>query len=191
MLLFGIFFAVWIAYFTIPFFWLLVHPFAEFWRRRRGRTYAAFAVAVWLGMEAAFWLTANFWYRERFPRPWPVWLLAGAFILVEPLMVWLVEGELTVPILVGWAERDPHQFPPRLIDAGIYSRIRHPRYLGAMSALLGLALISGSLRLLEMSLLSLPLYWVLTEAEDRELLQRVGEPFRLYRDRVPRFIPRL
>lgn len=185
------FFTVWVAYFAIPLFWLGVHPFARFWQRRRGRTYAAFALVLWFGVEAVFWSTREFWYRDRFELPWQFWLLGTAFIAVELFLVSRVEREITVPILVGWAERDPDQFPPRVIDTGIYARIRHPRYVGSMSALLGLGLLTGSVRLLELSFLSIPLYWLLTNFEERELLQRIGEPFREYCRRVPRFIPRL
>jgi protein-S-isoprenylcysteine O-methyltransferase Ste14 len=182
-------FTLWAAYFAIPFFWLLVHPFAAFWRRRRGRTYAAFAVLLWSSFECSFWITRPLWMRETFARSWPVLLLGAALIAVEPLLVSRIENQLTGPILVGWAERDPEQFPPRVIDTGIYARLRHPRYVASMSALLGLAICSGSLRLVELSLLSIPIYWLLTEAEERELLARIGEPFREYRKRVPRFLP--
>jgi protein-S-isoprenylcysteine O-methyltransferase Ste14 len=184
-------FTMWAAYFAIPFFWLLVHPFAAFWRRRRGRTYAAFAVVLWSSVEALFWLTKEFWFRETFQRTWQLWLLGAAMIAVEPLMVSRIEGQLGTPILVGWAERDPEQFPPRVVDTGIYARLRHPRYVAAMSALIGLAVFSASLRLVELSVLSIPVYWLLTEEEERELLARIGAPFREYRERVPRFVPSL
>jgi protein-S-isoprenylcysteine O-methyltransferase Ste14 len=184
-------FTIWAAYFAIPFFWLLVHPFAAFWRRRRGRTYAAFALLLWLSFEGVFWITRDFWLREAFHRSWPLWLLGAALIAMEPLIVSRVESQLSGPILVGWAERDPEQFPPRVVETGIYGRLRHPRYVAAMSALLGLAVFSGSLRLVELSLLSIPVYWLLTEAEERELLARIGEPFCEYRARVPRFLPRI
>jgi protein-S-isoprenylcysteine O-methyltransferase Ste14 len=182
---------MWVAYFAIPFFWLLVHPFANFWRRTRGRAYAAFAVLLWLSFEGGFWLTRESWFHQTFDRPWQLWLLGAALIAVEPLLVSRIEGQLSAPILVGWAERDPRQFPPRVVDTGIYARLRHPRYVAAMSALLGLAVFSGSLRMVELSFLSIPVYWLLTEEEERELLARIGEPFREYRQRVPRFLPRL
>jgi protein-S-isoprenylcysteine O-methyltransferase Ste14 len=186
----AIIFTMWAAYFAIPFFWLLVHPFADFWRRRSGRAYAAFAIVLWLSFEAVFWMTKAFWFHQTFTRSWQLWLLGAALIAVEPLMVSRVEGQLSSPILVGWAERDPRQFPPRVVDTGIYARLRHPRYVAAISALLGLAVFSGSLRLVELSALSIPVYWLLTEEEERELLARVGGPFREYRARVPRFLPR-
>jgi protein-S-isoprenylcysteine O-methyltransferase Ste14 len=186
----AIIFTVWAAYFAIPFFWLLVHPFADFWRRHSGRAYAAFALLLWLSFESVFWITKAFWFHQTFTRTWELWLLGAALIAVEPLLVSRIESQLSGPILVGWAERDPAQFPPRVVDTGIYARLRHPRYVASMSALFGLALFSGSLRLVELSALSIPVYWLLTEEEERELLARVGEPFLEYRQRVPRFLPR-
>ena len=184
-------FILWIGYFTIPFFWFLVHPFAGFWRRRRGRTYAAYAAFIWLAFLLGFSASNGFWFAELFERTWLVVLAGFALILVEPLVTRRAEGELGMPVLVGWAERDPDQFPPRLVDSGIYRRVRHPRYLAAMSVLLGAALLTGAWRLLYLSALSMPLYALLAWLEERELLQRIGEPYRDYCRRVPRFLPRL
>jgi protein-S-isoprenylcysteine O-methyltransferase Ste14 len=184
-------FVVWIAYFTIPFFWLLVHPFTGFWQRRRGRTYAAYGIAIWLGFLGLFLATGSFWFEERFARGWPLAAAGLALLAVEPLMISRIEGELDIPILVGWAERDPGQFPPRLVESGIYARVRHPRYLSAMAVLMGTALLSGSWRLLYLSVLSVPLYYLLTWVEERELLRRIGAPYAEYRRRVPRFFPRV
>jgi len=184
-------FLLWAAYFTIPFFWFLVHPFAEFWRRRRGRTYTAYAVGIWLAFLAGFSASNSFWFAERFERPWPVVLAGFALISLEVLVTRRAEGELGAPILIGWAERDPVQFPPRLVDSGIYRRVRHPRYLAAMGVLVGTALLTGAWRLLYMTAAGLPLYFLLARIEESELLKRIGEPYRDYCRRVPRFIPRL
>ena len=184
-------YVLWIAYFTIPFFWFLVHPFTGFWKRRRGRTYAAYAIAIWLVFLAGFLATARFWFADRFVRDWPMAAIGLALLAVEPLVISRAEGELGVPILVGWAERDPGQFPPRLVESGIYRRVRHPRYLSAMAVLLGSALLTGAWRLLYLSVLSLGFYYLLTWVEERELLQRIGAPYAEYRRRVPRFFPRV
>lgn len=184
-------FVVWIAYFTIPFFWFLVHPFTGFWQRRRGRTYAAYAIAIWACFLGLFLATGSFWLEERFSRGWPLVAVGLVLLAVEPLMISRIEGELDLPILVGWAERDPGQFPPRLVETGIYRRVRHPRYLSAMAVMLGLGLLSGAWRLLYLSVLSVPLYYLLTMVEERELLRRIGAPYADYRRRVPRFFPRL
>jgi len=184
-------FLLWAAYFTIPFFWFLVHPFTGFWRRRRGRTYAAYSVGIWLVFLAGFSTTSRFWYAERFVRTWPVVVAGFVLISLELVLTRLAEGELGVPILVGWAERDPQKFPPRLVDSGIYRYVRHPRYLAAMSVLFGASLLTGAWRLLYLCALSVPLYLLLAYIEERELGRRIGQPYRDYCRRVPRFIPRL
>lgn len=184
-------FLLWTAYFTIPFFWFLVHPFAGFWRRRRGRTYAAYAVGIWLAFLAGFAVSSGFWFAERFERTWPLVVAGFALISFEVLITRRAEGELGMPILIGWAERDPKQFPPRLVESGIYRRVRHPRYLAALSVLFGAALLTGAWRLLYLTASAVPLYFLLTWLEERELRQRIGEPYRDYCRRVPRFIPRL
>ena len=182
---------LWVIFFPIPFFWLLVHPFAEFWRRRRGRTHAAFALTFWLAAACFFLGTWEFWFAARFPRSWLTNLLGAALLAVEAIVIPQAEGQLGVAILIGRAELDPRQFPPRLVDTGIYRHVRHPRYLSAISAIWGTAVLSGATRFLILAVLSVPLFYWVTLVEERELAERLGAPFREYQKRVPRFIPRL
>ena len=182
---------LWIAYFPIPFFWLLVHPFTKFWRRRRARAYLGLGLLVLLAFAAAFVLTRGFWFAERLSRGFFTYALGAALLALELVIEPKVGGALGAAIMMGRAEVDPVQFPPRLVDTGIYARLRHPRYLGAMSFLIGLSVLAASTRLMALAALSVPLYYLVTVFEDRELAARLGEPFLAYRKRVPRFIPRL
>ena len=183
-------FLLWLMFFPIPFFWLVVHPFVDFWRKRRGRTYLAMAVLLWLVMGYSFTATRAFWFGARFQRHAFTYLLGAALVAVELVVTPRAGGALGHAILVGRAEIDPQQYPPRLVDTGIYTRVRHPRYLSAMAVLMGLAMLAGAPRLLALAALSVPLYYLVTLVEERELARRVGEPFRRYQQRVPRFIPR-
>ncbi len=184
-------FLLWTTYFPIPFFWLLVHPFAGFWRRRRARAYLAMFAFVWLISVSAFIMTRKFWFADRFPRSPFLYLLGAALVAAEFFIEPKVGGALGYAIVLGRAEIDPVQFPPRLVDTGIYAHLRHPRYVGAMCFLIGLSLLAGATRLLAPAVLSLSLYYLVTVLEERELAARLGEPYRQYQRHVPRFIPRL
>jgi protein-S-isoprenylcysteine O-methyltransferase Ste14 len=187
----GVFYFLWMVYFPIPFYWLLVHPFVEFWRRRRGRTFLAFAAAVWLLPGAAFAATWRFWLDGRWDRGVATYAAGLALLAAEFYVLPRVDRKLGGAALVGWAERDPQQFPPRLIATGLYERVRHPRYLAAMSVTLGVALLNAAPRLVALAVALLPLYWLVTVLEERELVARIGQPYREYQQRVPRLVPRL
>ena len=101
---------------------------------------------------------------------------------------------LVVWVLVAWVF---------LGHRGFWFHGRFPRNLwtyAAGSALLAMelaitrrvgALLGGSWRLLGAALASVPLYYLMTALEERDLRARFGDEFVAYRRRVPRFLPRL
>ena len=79
----------WIAcvvYSTIPAFWLLIHPRAEYWRSRQRSPYRIL-VPLWIGMWAA---VAAITYRWRdvpaYENNW-TWILAAALFGVGELLL--------------------------------------------------------------------------------------------------------
>ena len=79
----------------------------------------------------------------------------------------------------------------RVISTGVYSRIRHPQYLGAiLSHLGGSFLFSGYYSLLA-SPLVIVINYVLCWKEEQELVKEFGEEYHRYREKVPMFLPRI
>jgi protein-S-isoprenylcysteine O-methyltransferase Ste14 len=77
-----------------------------------------------------------------------------------------------------------------LVNNGIYSRIRHPIYSGLLLDFLALPLLRPS----RTALLACALGWgyVFVQARLEEIdLDRRMPAYRLYRQQVPRFFPRL
>ena len=69
--------------------------------------------------------------------------------------------------------------------------IRHPRYVVVILSVFAVALFTNYLALyLFCPITTGLLYWV-TEMEERELVERFGEAYEQYRQRVPRFLPSL
>ncbi len=182
----------------VPLFWLLMHPAAEFWRSRARARYYWMAPAVWAGVALALLLPLDWWLEERFSRH-PLFAVAGALLLLGD--VWLisrVEHQAGWRVLVGLPELHSRKSEagqssqPRgqVVSAGIYRRLRHPRYVGMMLAWAGAVLLTGSTRLLVLVAGFMGLALLVTELEERELLARLGEDYAEYRRRVPRFLPR-
>ena len=78
----------------------------------------------------------------------------------------------------------------RLIQTGIYARVRHPLYTGVMFACLGWAGIWQSVPSFVIAWLTVMFFNAKARREERWLQERFSE-YADYAKRVPRFIPRL
>jgi protein-S-isoprenylcysteine O-methyltransferase Ste14 len=185
----------WIAVLTIVtvppaiLYWLLIHPFAVHWRRL-GRV-ATFTVVALICLAAVFglWLL-----RDRLLGP-DLGFHPALAVVGLGLYLWAswrdlrIRRRLRLPILVGAPElaRDD---PGRMLVEGPYAEARHPRYATIVLAFIGIAMIAnhvGVWLLLPLTVLGL---WLVVVFEERELLERFGDEYRRYAERVPRFIPR-
>ena len=78
-----------------------------------------------------------------------------------------------------------------IITSGIYSRVRHPQYLGAIIAHFGLSvLLSMFFSLLVTPLIFLYIH-IISWKEEKELIKEFGEQYEIYKRNVPMFIPKL
>jgi protein-S-isoprenylcysteine O-methyltransferase Ste14 len=172
-------------------FWLAAHGFIRRWRRL-GPVFSytvLVALMVVLGL-AAYAMRKQLLGRDLGTNPWLIGLAvltcaAGLAIELQ------VRKHLSLRILVGLPELSPDRTSQRLLQQGIYARVRHPRYLGSILGLLALTFFSNHLGLyLLCPAFVLGIYGV-TALEERELVQRFGDEYEAYRSRVPRLLPRL
>ena len=98
---------------------------------------------------------------------------------------------LDLGILIGLPEITKDNYPGTLLTEGIYSRIRHPRYVGAFFFVLGLALLANSPIPYIVIFLLIPLIYIIVLLEERELKKRFGAEYEKYCRDVPRFIPKI
>ena len=73
---------------------------------------------------------------------------------------------------------------------GVYTRVRHPRYVAVLLALISVALFSNYLALYAMAPVGAAGLYLIVRLEERELVERFGDEYETYRDRVPMFVPR-
>ena len=137
---------------------------------------------------------AGFWLDVRLGLPmWPpspVRIIAG-------MMIALAGFALMVSVI--WWQYNEGQGTPspiaptqRLITQGPYAWVRNPMYVGGVVYFAGLILAVGTwmgwvLLALGVLLIVAEVIWI----EEPELEARFGEAYRRYKQRVPRFIPRL
>jgi protein-S-isoprenylcysteine O-methyltransferase Ste14 len=124
--------------------------------------------------------------------PFPANLLPfalGATLIALGLV--LMVKTITLFAIVGQGTLAPWTPTRRLVVRGVYRHVRNPMISGVLCILLGEAVICGSLALLYwfgffvlLNAIYIPLF------EEPQLMQRFGEDYILYKQNVPRWLPR-
>ena len=172
-------------------YWFWIHPFIRFWRRL-GPTLTLvlnFALLV-------LWASLVFHWRATLlpvqSGANPVFIAVGVPLLVLTIGIRIrLLKQLTPKALIGLPEIAPDRFPPRLVTGGIYSRIRHPRYVEIFLVTLGFALIANYLAVYLAAVLVTAELYLIVLLEEKELRARFGSEYDTYAKNVPRFIPKL
>jgi protein-S-isoprenylcysteine O-methyltransferase Ste14 len=113
----------------------------------------------------------------------------GLFLALAGFVLWLWA---TVELVKeGRGTPLPLDPPVRLVATGPYARIRNPMHVGLVTLLLGVGLLFRSPAFLLFALAVVALVAAYTRwVEDPSLERRFGDRFRVYRSRVPGWIPR-
>ncbi len=92
----------------------------------------------------------------------------------------------------GWRLVHRARREGRLVTHGIYERVRHPQYTGLYLIVFGEGIVHWPTLV---SVAAFPIivvaYARLARREERQMVERFGDAYREYRQRVPMFIPRL
>jgi protein-S-isoprenylcysteine O-methyltransferase Ste14 len=174
---------------TVPSFWFLVHPRAEYWRSRRGARFRILGplwVAMWVAVGAITWP----WHRILLYDNPVSWLPAAPFFLTGFYLYYRARANFTFEQLTGRPEVEGDNFQQRLVTTGIHARVRHPVYLGHLCELIGWSLGTGLEVIYALAIFAVVTGAVMLRMEDAELERRFGEPYRQYRNATPSIIPR-
>ena len=175
---------------TIPAYWLLVHPRAEYWRSRRGSRFRILGplwIAIWVAVGAITWP----WRHVLLYDSAYSWLAAAPFFAAGFYLYHRGRARFSFAQLIGRPEVQGEGFEQRLVTTGIRARVRHPVYLGHLCELIGWSVGTGLAVIYMLMVLAVITGAVMVRLEDDELERRFGEPYRQYRKRVPAVIPRL
>lgn len=118
-----------------------------------------------------------------------------AFIIGAPLVVMGLAGmALTIKmfIQIGKGTLAPWSPTKKLVVKGLYAHVRNPMISSVLLVLLGEAFMFESWKLLVWWAVVLAVnhaYFILVE--EPGLYRRFGEEYRIYKDNVPRWIPRI
>lgn len=179
-----------ILIFPAPLFWLTIHPAIHFWRRHGNRSFWI-ALPVWMATGTALVFLRRSSVGARLEQPFWMVLLGLTLVGVAVWMDSATRRDLGVRRLVGIPEMNPRDPRARVISGGIYSHLRHPRYVQYCLTFWGLALLTSELWVFLLAILTVLLYLIVAPLEERELREQYAEAYETYARQVPRFIPRL
>ena len=171
----------------IPLYWFVLHPAKNFWSTRRRLVYIVALAFSWLPITMLLFVYHSELLRRDRPSIWQ-FVLGIMLIGLEVWMFWRVKRDLGTARLIGATELaggGPME------DKGIYSRIRHPRYIGSFLALIGACVLAATPSMWIVAGIWTILTSIVIAMEEIELRGRFGKSYKEYCSRVPRFIPRL
>ena len=80
---------------------------------------------------------------------------------------------------------------PRVIQEGVFRRVRHPIYSSELLAYTGLLILHFSAMAFTVWLAAAGFLFFISRYEERLLTERFGEKYRIYMQEVPMLIPRI
>ena len=177
-------------YATVPSFWLMIHPHADFWRARKGSPYRVLLPA-WIALWIVFGVATFRWDSLLLYDTWWGWCPATV-LLAAGLWLYRHSGnEFSLAQLGGLPELQSQPPDQKLVTSGLRSRIRHPIYLAHLCEMLAWSLGSGLIVCYGLTAFAVVTGAVMIWLEDNELQHRFGEEFHEYRRRVPALLPRI
>lgn len=107
-------------------------------------------------------------------------LLGGAFVALGLAL-----------LICGWIQVYAASKQCLLATQGLYGVVRHPQYTGIMLAVFGQVVHWPTIITLALFPLIIFAYIRLARSEEAQLLARFGNAYLTYRQRVPKFLPRM
>lgn len=170
--------------------WYVVHPLIGFWCRMGPiRTYTFLIMLILPAMRLLYSLREPL-LRVHYRINWLLVIMAVQIFLISMLMGIVRMKHLKPSIMLGLPEIRGEGAPDKLLTEGIYSMIRHPRYVEVWLGLLAVALFTNYLTMYILVIAFIPLTYGVVLLEEKELCERFGEEYKKYCREVPRFIPK-
>lgn len=171
--------------------WFLVHPFVGFWRRLGARVTMIVMIVFFAVTLVGLAVLRDWLLGPDLGMHWPLFGLGVGLCLLAGSIGWKRKKYLTMRILAGVPEVETQvEKRGELLDQGPYAVIRHPRYVEIVFATFGYAAIANYLGCWIVAILTLPVLHLVVLLEERELLDRFGDAYRKYIEKVPRYVPR-
>lgn len=172
-------------------FWLLIHPFARFWRSLGPRpTYLVAGVLFGL-LAVALFLARSTLMGPDLGTNWSLFLVGCILYFISAWISIITRRQLDNRTFSGVPEISPEESKGVLLKEGIYGVVRHPRYVAVIIGIAGFTMVVNYLGLYLVYFGSIAALFLVVIFEERELAERFGSEYEEYRARVPAFFPRM
>jgi len=186
-----VFALLWLVSFPILLFWIALHPLVAFWRRMGLAASYVILGSGCMAVGAVLFAFRGPLLAIEFGTGPVLWILTAVTYAASVGVETQARKHLGIGTLVGVPELRDRRTEDTLLTGGIYGRMRHPRYVGATLGYVASAFLANYLFLYAAFPLFLLLLHTVVLLEERELLERFGDAYRTYMERVPRYVPRL
>jgi protein-S-isoprenylcysteine O-methyltransferase Ste14 len=175
---------------VIPLFWIPVHGFSRILKRLGLITYLL-PLVTWLPLAYLIYSMKNFLLQFKIGLPF-ILNISGIPLLVLGILLHIWTGKLLgLWGLIGLPEMYT-RVKGKLVTEGPFSVVRHPTYFAHTLIFSGVFLITGVASVGIITIIDIFLiHMFIIPLEEKELLNRFGEEYRLYREGVSRFFPRI
>lgn len=183
--------AIWVSLPPAIVYWHVLHPFVGLWRRLGKPLTFSLLAALYLGFAYLLWRVRGRALATEYGSEPLLWIPAALSYGTAAWIQTRIRKQLPFRVLSGAPELEADGHGGRLLETGLYARVRHPRYVAVILGVLGMALFANYLAAYAMVLLTVIGLLAVIRLEERELAARFGEPYDRYRARVPALLPRL
>lgn len=174
----------------IPIAWLPMHAIPLL-RIKMGLFYYIIPILLWPPVALIIYLNLSFLLKYKIDLPYFVNII-GWISIVGGVVLFIYTALFIRPwVLVGIPEVYKNIKTP-LVTKGPFSLTRNPVYFLHFVMLTGIFFTTGAIAVFIIAVLDLlTAYFLIIPFEEKELFERFGIDFIEYRNRIPRFWPRV
>jgi len=107
---------------------------------------------------------------------WGIWVISGIFG-IAPIFIFRLKGNV--------AKGKSYTETTKLVDSSLYAIVRHPQYVAGMLFNLALMLMAQHWVVILVGVVSMVLIYIDIQAADKEGIEKFGESYCKYMEKVP------
>jgi protein-S-isoprenylcysteine O-methyltransferase Ste14 len=107
---------------------------------------------------------------------WGIWAISGIFG-IAPIFILRAKGNV--------AKGKSYTETTQLVDSSLYAIVRHPQYVAGMLFNLAMMLLAQHWVVILVGVVSMVLIYIDIQAADKEGVEKFGETYRQYMEKVP------